>query len=146
MISYSGQHYVIYKQATGPLAALLRPESKRPPSSQSGVGPGAFWRGQEHYHGQPGPEADPATAAMMEAMDAMQADMNGVRMTGDVDRDFVAMMVPHHQSAVAMAQAYLQSGRDPQLRALAQHIVDSQQQEIRQMQSRGAAAGAHAGH
>lgn len=141
MISYSGQHYVIYKQASGPLAALLRPESQRPPSSEAGVGPGAFWRGQEHYHGEPSPKADPATADMMRAMEAMHADMNRLRMTGDLDRDFVAMMVPHHQSAVDMAGAYLESGRDPQLRALAQHIMKSQEEEIRLMRSRDAGAG-----
>ena len=30
----------------------------------------------------------------------VQAEMNRTRMTGDLDRDFVAMMVPHHQAAV----------------------------------------------
>jgi uncharacterized protein (DUF305 family) len=59
------------------------------------------------------------------AMNKMMADM-----TGDVDRDFVAMMVPHHQGAVDMAQAELRYGHNEQLRRLAQEIVTNQQREI----------------
>jgi len=63
------------------------------------------------------------------AMNKMMADMT-VKPTGDVDRDFVAMMVPHHQGAVDMAQAELRYGHNEQLRRLAQEIVVTQQQEI----------------
>src|SRR6202158_4123995 len=40
------------------------------------------------------------------AMNKMMADMT-IKPTGDVDRDFVAMMVPHHQGAIEMAKAEL---------------------------------------
>jgi uncharacterized protein (DUF305 family) len=63
-----------------------------------------------------------AMATMMAAMD--------VRPTGDVDRDFVAMMVPHHQGAIDMAIAVLRYGHNAQVRRLAQEIVVTQQQEI----------------
>lgn len=63
------------------------------------------------------------------AMNKMMADMT-VKPTGDVDRDFVAMMVPHHQGAVDMAKAELKYGHNEQLRRLAQEIVVTQQQEI----------------
>jgi uncharacterized protein (DUF305 family) len=63
------------------------------------------------------------------AMNKMMADMT-IRPTGDVDRDFVAMMVPHHQGAIDMAQAELRYGHNEQLRRLAQEIVVTQQQEI----------------
>ena len=63
------------------------------------------------------------------AMNKMMADMT-IKPTGDVDRDFVAMMVPHHQGAVEMAQAELKYGHNEQLRRLAQEIVVTQQQEI----------------
>jgi hypothetical protein len=66
------------------------------------------------------------------AMDKMMADMT-VKPTGDVDRDFVAMMVPHHQGAIDMAQAVLRHGHNEQLRRLAQEIVVTQQQEIAAM-------------
>jgi hypothetical protein len=63
------------------------------------------------------------------AMNKMMADMT-IKPSGDVDRDFVAMMVPHHQGAVDMAQAELRYGRNEQLRRIAQEIIVTQQQEI----------------
>jgi uncharacterized protein (DUF305 family) len=66
------------------------------------------------------------------AMNRMMADMT-IKPTGDVDRDFVAMMVPHHQGAIDMAQAVLRYGRNERLRRLAQEIVVTQQQEIAAM-------------
>jgi hypothetical protein len=53
--------------------------------------------------------------------------------TGDVDRDFVSMMTPHHQSAIELAQAVLRSGGNEQIRRLAQEIIVTQQQEIAAM-------------
>ncbi|MGF6966633.1 uncharacterized protein (DUF305 family) [Paraburkholderia sp. WC7.3g] len=52
-----------------------------------------------------------------------------VKPAGNVDRDFVAMMVPHHQEAIDMAQAELRYGHSEQLRRIAQEIVVEQQQE-----------------
>src|SRR5205807_4233734 len=63
------------------------------------------------------------------AMNKMMADMM-IKPSGDVDRDFVEMMVPHHQGAIDMAQAELKYGHNDQLRRLAQEIVVTQQQEI----------------
>lgn len=63
------------------------------------------------------------------AMNKMMADMT-IKPTGDVDRDFVSMMVPHHQGAIDMAQAELKYGHNEQLRRLAQEIIVTQQQEI----------------
>ena len=63
------------------------------------------------------------------AMNKMMTDMT-VKPTGDNDRDFVEMMVPHHQGAVDMALAELKYGHNEQLRRLAQEIVVTQQQEI----------------
>jgi hypothetical protein len=75
----------------------------------------------------------PSFLAENEAIMAkMMADMN-VKPTGDVDRDFVAMMVPHHQGAIDMARAFLRYGHNEQLRRLAQEIIVTQQQEIATM-------------
>jgi uncharacterized protein (DUF305 family) len=65
-------------------------------------------------------------------MAKMMRDME-VKPSGDVDRDFVAMMVPHHQGAIDMAQAVLRYGRNEQIRRLAQEIIVTQQQEIAAM-------------
>jgi uncharacterized protein (DUF305 family) len=64
-------------------------------------------------------------AAMMKMMDDM-----AVKPSGDVDRDFVAMMVQHHQGAIDMAQAELRYGHDARLKRVAQEIVVDQIQEI----------------
>ncbi|TBC54643.1 DUF305 domain-containing protein [Rhizobium leguminosarum] len=66
------------------------------------------------------------------AMDKMMADME-VKPTGDVDRDFVAMMTPHHQGAIDMALAVLKYGKNEQLKRIAQEIIVDQQQEIAAM-------------
>jgi Domain of unknown function (DUF305) len=63
------------------------------------------------------------------AMNKMMAGMK-IKPTGDIDRDFVEMMVPHHQGAVEMAQAELKYGHNKRLRRLARQIVTTQQQEI----------------
>ena len=63
------------------------------------------------------------------AMARMMAAM-AVRPSGDVDRDFVATMVPHHQGAIEMAQAELRYGHNEQLRRIAQEIIVDQTQEI----------------
>lgn len=47
---------------------------------------------------------EPFLSENRSAMSKMVANMT-VQTTGDVDRDFVAMMVPHHQGAIDMAQA-----------------------------------------
>ena len=66
------------------------------------------------------------------AMSKMMVDM-GIKPSGDVDRDFVAMMVPHHQGAIDMARAELRYGHNEQLRRMAQEIIVTQQQEITAM-------------
>jgi len=66
------------------------------------------------------------------AMNKMMADMV-IKPTGDVDRDFVSLMTPHHQGAIEMAQAVLRNGSNEQVRRLAQEIIVTQQQEIAAM-------------
>ena len=68
-------------------------------------------------------------AQMNQAMELMHRDM-AVAPSGDPDRDFAAMMIPHHQGAVDMARIQLQFGKDPVLRRLAEGIIVEQLQEI----------------
>jgi uncharacterized protein (DUF305 family) len=67
------------------------------------------------------------------AMSKMSRGMM-VNPTGDIDRDFVAMMIPHHQGAIDMAEAEIKYGHNETLRRLAASIVDQQGQEISIMQ------------
>ena len=66
------------------------------------------------------------------AMDRMMAAMT-IKPTGDADRDFAAMMIPHHLGAIEMAKAELLHGRNEQLRRIAQEIIVDQQQEVAAM-------------
>ena len=75
---------------------------------------------------------DSFDAQMGRAMERMDQDMM-VKPSGNYDRDFAAMMVPHHQGAVDMARIELQFGKDPVLRRLAQAIIVEQLQEIQVM-------------
>ena len=74
----------------------------------------------------------PLVAAGNAATEQMTKAM-AIRPSGDADRDFVALMVPHHEGAIAMAQAELRYGKNEQLRRMAQEIVVTQQQEIATM-------------
>jgi hypothetical protein len=77
-------------------------------------------------------EEAPFLSDNISAMTKMMIDM-GIRPAGDVDIDFVAMMVPHHQGAIDMATAELRYGRNERLRRMAQEIIVTQQQEIAAM-------------
>ena len=87
----------------------------------------------------PGPfvasTAKPFATLMEESMTIMDYGMAHAPMTSDPDRDFVSMMIPHHQGAVDMAKALLLYGKDPELRNLAQQIVTDQQNEINIMRA-----------
>ena len=73
---------------------------------------------------------------MMAAMERMNRTMmDPANMTGNPDQDLVAMMIPHHQGAIDMARIYLRTGRDPQIRRMAQKIITDQEREIREMQA-----------
>jgi Domain of unknown function (DUF305) len=96
------------------------------------------------------PVETPFLSEKAAAMKRMMAAMN-ITPTGDVDRDFVAMMVPHHQGAIDMAMAELRHGRNEQLKRLAQGIIVTQTQEIQAMrlalgQPPGPAEPAHDSH
>jgi uncharacterized protein (DUF305 family) len=71
----------------------------------------------------------PFMAENQTAMHRMMSEMD-IGPSGDVDRDFSAMMIPHHRGAIAMAQAELRYGRNESLRRIAQEIIVDQQQEI----------------
>jgi hypothetical protein len=78
------------------------------------------------------PEEMPYLSETIGAMSKMMIDM-GIQPTGDVDHDFVEMMVPHHQGAIDMAQAELRYGHNERLRRMAQEIIVTQLQEIAAM-------------
>ena len=67
---------------------------------------------------------------MKPMMTDMQDKMIAMKPTGNMDIDFAMMMRVHHQSAITMAEAELQHGKDPQMRAMAKDIIRAQKKEI----------------
>ena len=83
------------------------------------------------------PTAD--TKAMQQAyakgMDAMHGDMMAAIADPIPDMAFARGMLLHHTGAVDMAATQLKYGKHPEMRKLAQEIIDAQQTEIEQMKS-----------
>ena len=100
----------------------------------SALPPVAFAHDAHHADAPAAQSADEAAflkendAAMTKMMNDMAAPP-----AGDIDRDFVAMMNPHHQGAIDMAVIELRYGKNEQLRRIAQEIIVDQMQEIAAM-------------
>jgi len=94
------------------------------------------WAQQHGGHGAGAGAQSGFSAEMHTAMTKMSRDMETAPMTGDPDKDFLAMMIPHHEGAVEMARLVLLHGRDPLVRNLAEEIIAAQQAEITTMRQR----------
>jgi uncharacterized protein (DUF305 family) len=79
---------------------------------------------------------DDFARALYTGMTRMHEEMLRTPPTGDADRDFLAMMIPHHAGAVEMARLLLIHGKDPLVRRLAEEIIAGQQAEIDAMKAR----------
>jgi len=79
--------------------------------------------------------SDPPFSADMARVTARLHDGMEIARSGNVDRDFVRMMIPHHQGAIDMARVLLKYGQDERLKRLAQSIIVEQAQEITYMRS-----------
>jgi len=56
--------------------------------------------------------------------------------SGDtVDSAYIAKMIAHHEGAVQMAQVALRDSRDPEIRRMAQAVIDVQTREIAEMRA-----------
>ena len=74
-----------------------------------------------------------ATSALM-ALAVLAAACTGIRsQEAAFDQQFIDMMVPHHESAIAMAEIAQQRAEHPELRTLADEIVATQSGEIEQL-------------
>lgn len=131
------------------MATLLRERSKDPElrtlaldimlTQQAQIGQMQGWLG---VWGQPNGGLAPAmawagmpTTGLMPGM-ASAAELNRLRTLTGVAADglFLQLMIAHHRAGVTMAQAILARTQRPEVRALAQAIVNAQQSEITYMQ------------
>ncbi|HLF47019.1 MAG TPA: DUF305 domain-containing protein [Chitinophagaceae bacterium] len=65
-----------------------------------------------------------------ETMKGMMDNMNNMQMTENTDKDFVRMMIVHHESAVKMAGDELSHGKQYAVKKMAQKMVEDQSKEI----------------
>jgi uncharacterized protein (DUF305 family) len=69
--------------------------------------------------------------ALNNSMQPMMDGMAEVTLNGNADHDFSVLMIPHHQSAVNMAKAYLPYAKHPQIKKMAEEIIKAQESEIK---------------
>jgi Cu/Ag efflux protein CusF len=79
---------------------------------------------------QPAKGAPAAYERVREVMDARFKDM---KLAGDPDRDFAALLIAHHEDLIFLARTQLEHGGDEQLRRVAQKILDEQQRQISEL-------------
>jgi uncharacterized protein (DUF305 family) len=63
----------------------------------------------------------------------MMQSMEAMKLTGDADKDFAMMMIPHHQGAITVAETELKYGKDPGLRKMAEEMIAAQEKEIEEL-------------
>ena len=76
-----------------------------------------------------GEPQSPAAEAFRDAATAMHEAMD-IEFGDDADVDFARGMIGHHQGAIEMARVVLEHGSDPELKQLAENIIEAQEAEI----------------
>ena len=64
------------------------------------------------------------------AMMGMMKVMNGVKISGDIDKDFLMGMMPHHQGAIDASKIILTITKDAKIKEIANRIIADQEKEI----------------
>jgi len=77
--------------------------------------------------------AQDKSSELRQMMSKNMQEMQSMKMTGDIDRDFAMMMKHHHQSGIEMARLQARNGKDPEMRQQAQKIMDSQKKEMAEL-------------
>lgn len=72
---------------------------------------------------------------LSKAMENMMGEMNTLEMMGDADKDFVMMMIPHHEGAKTMAEYQIKHGKNAELKKMAQKMITDQEKEIAELKA-----------
>lgn len=91
---------------------------------------GMSMKSDTSMQGKKGMQEETGSARQHTMMDRMHK----MQMTGDQDKDYVSMMVMHHQHAIDMANTYLDKGKDKDLIKLAKDMIKSNEDEIRDLE------------
>lgn len=89
----------------------------------------------ERLFGEPVTAADHGTLGLSEEMMGMHRAEHMLAEADPFDREFIDMMIPHHQGAIRMARIELERGEDAALGQIAEAIIAAQSREIEQMNS-----------
>jgi len=114
------------KDLPQPLAEALADEIEKA-SDRRGIS--LNMEGESMSSTKPEGGGSPADRAFSAVVDRMMKDMYSAP-SGNADADFARAMIPHHQAAVGMATVVLKYGSDPELRRLAQDVIEAQTREI----------------
>ncbi len=86
-------------------------------------------------------EQEYGTSEIPSGMDQQQMDAMGMADPQELaerrpfDKAFIDAMIPHHESAIAMANAALEGSDNPEIRGIARAIVEAQEKEIARMEA-----------
>jgi len=72
----------------------------------------------------------PGMKASMEGMSHEEMQKMESLQGADFDHHFVDMMIPHHEGAISMAKEALSRAQHPELKQLAEQIIEAQKKEV----------------
>jgi len=90
------------------------------------------WR-RQWYPGKPQVPTIAVMPGMRTSMEGMESGQMKALKGAEYDRMYVDMMIPHHEGAVALAREALARATHPEVKELAQRIIDAQKGEIGMM-------------
>lgn len=80
-----------------------------------------------------GAEGPPSQMSDMDMQMMGMTDPDELANRDPFDKAFIDAMIPHHESAIAMANLALEESKNPEVREIAGDIVDAQEREISQL-------------
>lgn len=71
----------------------------------------------------------------LKSLNEMNEKVQTMDLTGSQDKDYISLMILHHQSGIDMAKEYLDRGKSSELRQMAQKMIDDEQSELDKLKS-----------
>ncbi|PZV27025.1 MAG: DUF305 domain-containing protein [Snowella sp.] len=112
-----------YKKWYGTDVPTIDADDRRVGGRRSGYGYGGMMHSRSGYYGYGG------------MMSGMRTDLTALSNAKNFDQAFIQEMIPHHQMAVMMSQHLLFNAVHPEMKQLAQAIIQAQTKEINDMES-----------
>lgn len=76
-----------------------------------------------------------ASEQLRAATEGTLNQMQSAALNGDPDHDYAHLLILHHQDAIELAEVEVQNGQNEELKAIAQQIIDNNQQEIGELET-----------